>query len=657
MSRRTLILAFACALAAQPAAAREYFVSPAGNDAGAATIAAPWRSVEKVNATTFAAGDVIRFAGGGVWNRMLSPRGNGTAAAPIVFTTYGTGRAIIDGAGGSGYAGIEVYGRSFVAFEHLTLRNWGNGNQAVYLAGAQSVRFTDIEALSSAEGFHQSPSAPSVGVIIEHSRISGIAAAGGTGVGINVTTGSSGWRVTDTVIEHVADSCVIDQGAGSVYERMTVTDCGFGGITYGTHGLYLKGAGQTLRDSTVAGAYTNCVSIRFQDATVSGNALSGCPIAIGWFEDTTTQGNVTITRNRISDVRTAIYVDTSPSQAFRISHNTILGGRKNGAETEGIVTRNARGLAITNNILTGALFKAIDVSGTPAAAYDQRGNNLSAPGADFVWNGKFVSTAAAFNTLTGKGAGDTTTAPSLVAPNPAAPDLHLTAASAVRDRGVTTPSGLTLNAGCDGAPTTFCGTAPEPGAHELLDGTPGGGGPVDGGGGAGEPPPAGVPSAPEGLSAALSGTTVTLAWKAPSAGAAKAYNVTANRATTQTVTTLRATVAGLKVGSTYTFRVTATDGAGSTSPAAVIRVRVVRTPKISELRPRVVASGRHHVVVRIPKAVVNGTLIVGGKRIRVRPGLVRVRGLGAGRAYTVRVAVRLADGRRLVSGAVVARTR
>ena len=121
--------------------------------------------------------------------------------------------------------------------------------------------------------------------------------------------------------------------------------------------------------------------------------------------------------------------------------------------------------------------------------------------------------------------------------------------------------------------------------------------------------------------------------------------------------TLRATVPGLKVGSTYTFRVTATDVAGHASSAALVRVRVVRAPKISELRPKVVAAGRHHVVVRIPRSVVRGTLIVGGRRIRVSAGLVKVLGLGAGRAYTVRVAVRLADGRRLVSGAVVARTR
>ena len=354
MLRRALMFACALVLVSQPAWAREYFVAPGGSDTAAGTQQAPWRSVARVNSATLVPGDIVRFAGGGVWNAMLAPRASGTAGAPVVFSTYGSGRAVLDGTGASGYAGVAVTGRSSLVFEHLTLRGWKAGNQAVYLAGAVAVRFDDVSIEDSAEGFHQSPSAPSTGVTISHSHVAQIDGGAGSGVGINVTSGSAGWHVSDTVIEHVADSCVIDQGADSLYERVTAADCGFGGLTYGTHGFYLKGPRQTLRDSSIRHAFTNCISVRFQDATIVGNTVSDCPIGIAWFEDATAPGTVTIVRNRVSDAGTGIYVDSSPTQSFSISQNTIIGGRRSGAKTDAIVSNDASRVAITNNVVAGA---------------------------------------------------------------------------------------------------------------------------------------------------------------------------------------------------------------------------------------------------------------------------------------------------------------
>ena len=328
-------------------------MSPSGSDAAAGTQLAPWKSVAKVNAASLAPGDIVRFAGGATWNAMLAPAASGTTAAPIVFSTYGAGRAVLDGAGATGYAGIAVTNRSSLVFEHLAIRHWTGDGQGVYLVGARSVRFTDVVVETRPRA-----STVAVGTLdrrtIEAFRVSRIAGAAGSGVGINVTTGSSGFHVTDTVLEHVADSCVIDQGADSLYERVTVTDCGFGGITYGTHGLYLKGPRQTLRDSTVSGAYSNCISVRYQDATITGNTVSNCPIGIAYFDSSSAAGTVTLLRNRVSDTGTGIYIDSAPTQNFRISQNTIVGGRRSGATTEGIVSNNALRLAITNNIVPAA---------------------------------------------------------------------------------------------------------------------------------------------------------------------------------------------------------------------------------------------------------------------------------------------------------------
>lgn len=69
-----------------------YYVKPSGNDALAGnSIENAWRTVAKVNASTFAAGDVILFQRGGVWNETLSPPSSGTSGNVITFGAYGTG--------------------------------------------------------------------------------------------------------------------------------------------------------------------------------------------------------------------------------------------------------------------------------------------------------------------------------------------------------------------------------------------------------------------------------------------------------------------------------------------------------------------------------------------------------------------------------------
>ena len=96
----------------------------------------------------------------------------------------------------------------------------------------------------------------------------------------------------DTRIAGAADSCIIDQGARSQYLRMQVSGCGFGGYTYGTHGMYLKGPGQSVVDSEVSNSLDSCISVRFQDAVVSGNRVHGCLEGISWYEYATANGTV-----------------------------------------------------------------------------------------------------------------------------------------------------------------------------------------------------------------------------------------------------------------------------------------------------------------------------------------------------------------------------
>ncbi|MBO1739479.1 right-handed parallel beta-helix repeat-containing protein [Leifsonia sp. TF02-11] len=71
-----------------------YVDAAAGSDTAAGTTqATAWKSLAKVDATTFAAGDSILFKRGQSWAGQLHPLGSGTATSPITIDAYGTGAA------------------------------------------------------------------------------------------------------------------------------------------------------------------------------------------------------------------------------------------------------------------------------------------------------------------------------------------------------------------------------------------------------------------------------------------------------------------------------------------------------------------------------------------------------------------------------------
>jgi PKD repeat protein len=82
-----------CVMLSSPArAATTYYVSTTGNDANNGTSSGtPWRTVAKVNAATFQAGDQILFARGGEWHEALAPQSSGAQGNPITFDAYGSG--------------------------------------------------------------------------------------------------------------------------------------------------------------------------------------------------------------------------------------------------------------------------------------------------------------------------------------------------------------------------------------------------------------------------------------------------------------------------------------------------------------------------------------------------------------------------------------
>lgn len=71
----------------------DYFVSYTdGNDSNNGTsISTPWKTLSKVNATSFAAGKKIAFKAGDSWAGTLTPAASGTSGNPIIYGAYGVG--------------------------------------------------------------------------------------------------------------------------------------------------------------------------------------------------------------------------------------------------------------------------------------------------------------------------------------------------------------------------------------------------------------------------------------------------------------------------------------------------------------------------------------------------------------------------------------
>lgn len=104
-ARVCLALAWAFAVGASSWAAT-YYVDVAGGSDGndGLSQATAWKTVAKVNGSTFSPGDQILFGRGGVWNESLVPPSSGTSGNPIIFDAYGTGEAPTL----TGYAGLPA---------------------------------------------------------------------------------------------------------------------------------------------------------------------------------------------------------------------------------------------------------------------------------------------------------------------------------------------------------------------------------------------------------------------------------------------------------------------------------------------------------------------------------------------------------------------
>lgn len=111
-------------------AGHSYYVdSIAGNDENPGTsVAAPWKTLEKVNRSTFSGGDVILFKSGSRWTGQLWPKGSGTELSPIIIDKYGgDAKPIIAGAGRA-EATVLLKNQEYWEINNLEITNTGLGS-------------------------------------------------------------------------------------------------------------------------------------------------------------------------------------------------------------------------------------------------------------------------------------------------------------------------------------------------------------------------------------------------------------------------------------------------------------------------------------------------------------------------------------------------
>ena len=136
-------LFMACLWAGGVVEAATYYVDcNAADDNGAGTSAATaWKTISKVNSSTFAAGDFVYFNRGCTWSgTKWTPGQSGTSSAWITFGAYGSGAKPVIQGPGSDFA-LVLSGRSYLIFQDLQLEN---NNNIVVRAATNSGSFFSL---------------------------------------------------------------------------------------------------------------------------------------------------------------------------------------------------------------------------------------------------------------------------------------------------------------------------------------------------------------------------------------------------------------------------------------------------------------------------------------------------------------------------------
>ena len=394
-----------------PAWGATYYVdATAGNDSnvGTATNYA-WKSIYKVNTSSFSAGDQILFKSGEVWREQLTVPSSGSAGNPITFGKYGAGALPkIDGSG-SRTRTLLVNGISYVAISDIQFTGSATSIQgSVYVYNSNHI-ILDRISVDSNIGF--------AGIFIE-----------GTG-GSNIVSNSTVHNTTHATSDRGCGILVDGTAGSNTITNNTIYSNSAAGIKLA---MYTATNNNTISGNTVylnGGAgisiHTSCANNIVQNNRVYANGqLVADRYGIDLFKvgnNNVVRYNTTYSHNYISMDAGGIRFDAEPGSIFgtgnKIYYNLIYNER-NGIHLLGcsnasvynntIYNSGVAGIwnhgsyannnAIKNNIVYTAGTSLVFNNDSTNSVYDYNDYYDTNMTNKFNWNGTASSTLAAWRT-------------------------------------------------------------------------------------------------------------------------------------------------------------------------------------------------------------------------------------------------------------------
>jgi hypothetical protein len=440
-----------------------YYVSPSGFDQNAGTSTSkPWKTVAHVNAITFHPGDKILFQGGAAFagNLKFTSADAGTAANPVLVSSYGSGRATIKAGSGNGITVLDAGG-----FTISQLNVVGPG----LAAGTGNSGGIGISFLNDSTTVTHLPHA-----YIDHVDVGGFglcgmgiggtrAGAGFTDVRITYSSAHDNWlagiwsyvgRYDDNPPVKVAahlnvyvghdlaynnpganstkgfngNGIVLSQLDGGVIERCvahgngaanTGTNGGAVGIwcycsnnvtiqyneSYGNTSAHLDGGGLDFDGGT-----TNSVmQYNYSHDNAGAGILLAQPSLFAKFSNNVVRYNISQNdgrKNGYSAVEVGGAIASNPYSNTEIYGNTLYISKPSGGSSAGIIVKGATvNLHVRNNII-------YTTGGTPSVIVNTAGSGMLFQGNDYWtgsssainlrWLGKTYNTLSAWRSATGQ---------------------------------------------------------------------------------------------------------------------------------------------------------------------------------------------------------------------------------------------------------------
>lgn len=228
---------------------------------------------------------------------------SGTTSAPVIFGSYGQGRASLP-------QGVWFRGDSNLVFENLDLGPSSGDSGSGFQGDGNGIMLVDSA--------------------IHHAAL-------------GVNSHGNGWTIADDTITDTGDSGMLlgytagepgdpAGGNGYVITGNTITNTGLNPAdNWGTHGIYDKVTNARITDNTITNFRNDGISVRYRDSVISGNRISGGEIGLAWFQYDATAGTSRWIDNIISNVSSAgIFVCGTregcrvPLESFDISGNSLV---------------------------------------------------------------------------------------------------------------------------------------------------------------------------------------------------------------------------------------------------------------------------------------------------------------------------------------------